>query len=112
VIAVDLQQGSTPSHAAYVLAKDARGWCPSVDLVEPLWRHGGQCETTVRIGSEASGAAVRAERTCHMPLDHSERDAGASDVAERECVDAHYALSGGTFKQSSLQRSEGACPPS
>src|SRR5580765_4032816 len=110
VIAVDLQQGSTPSHAAYVLAKDARGWCPSVELLEPLWRHGGQCETTVRIGADAAGAAVRAERTCHMPLDRSERDAGASDVAERECVEAHYALSGGALKQSSRERSEGACP--
>ena len=111
VIAADLQQGSTPSHAAYLFAKDARGWCPSLELLEPLWRHGGQCEAAVRIGPEGSGAAVRAERTCRMPLDRSQRDAGASDVAERECVEAHYALSDGALKQSSRQRSEGSCPP-
>ena len=65
----------------------------------------------MRIGPDAAGAAVRAERTCRMPLDRSERDAGASDVAERECVEARYALSGGALKQSSRERSEGACPP-
>jgi hypothetical protein len=110
VIAVDVQQGVAPSHAAYVFAKDARGWCPSVELLEPLWRHGGSCETTVRVGTQGAGAAVRAERTCRMPLDRSERDAGASDVAERECVEAHYALSGGALKQESRRRSDGACP--
>jgi hypothetical protein len=111
VVAVDLQQGSTPSHAAYVIAKDAHGWCPSVELLEPLWRHGGQCEATVRIGAENSGAAVRAERTCHMPLDRGERDAGASDVAERECVEAHYTIGGGALRQASRQRADGACKP-
>jgi hypothetical protein len=110
VISVEVQQGVAPSHAAYVFAKDANGWCPSVELLEPLWRHGGSCETIVRVGAEGTGAAVRAERTCRMPLDRSQRDAGASDVAERECVEAHYALSGGAIKQSSRQRSEGACP--
>jgi hypothetical protein len=110
VVAVDLQQGSTPSHAAYVIAKDARGWCPSMELLEPLWRHGGQCDATVRMGAEGSGAAVRAERICRMPLDRGERDAGASDIAERECVEAHYTLAGGTLKQVSRQRSEGGCP--
>ena len=110
VITVDVQQGVAPSHAAYVFAKDARGWCPSVELLEPLWRHGGSCETVVRMGAEGAGAAVRAERTCRMPLDRSERDAGASDVAERECVEARYALSGGALKQESRRRSDGACP--
>lgn len=110
VIAVDLQQGGTPSHAAYVFAKDARGWCPSFELLEPLWRHGGQCETTARIGPESGGAAVRAERVCRVPLDRGERDTGASDVAEQECVEARYALAGGAVKQASRQRSEGACP--
>jgi hypothetical protein len=110
VITVDVQQGAAPSHAAYVFAKDARGWCPSVELLEPLWRHGGSCETIVRVGAEGAGAAVRAERTCRMPLDRSERDAGASDVAERECVEARYALSGGALKQESRRRSDGACP--
>jgi hypothetical protein len=110
VISVDIEQGVAPSHAAYVFAKDARGWCPAVELLEPLWRHGGTCETVVRVGAEGSGAAVRAERTCRMPLDRSQRDAGASDVAERECVEARYALSEGALKQSSRSRSEGACP--
>jgi len=110
VIAVDVQQGVAPSHAAYVFAKDARGWCPSLELLEPLWRHGGSCETIVRMGADGAGAAVRAERTCRVPLDRSARDAGASDVAERECVEARYALSGGALKQASRQRSEGACP--
>jgi hypothetical protein len=110
VISVEVQKGVAPSHAAYVFAKDANGWCPSVELLEPLWRHNGSCDTIVRAGAEGTGAAVRAERTCRMPLDRSERDAGASDVAERECVEAHYALSGSALKQSSRQRSEGACP--
>lgn len=110
VITVDVEQGVGPSHAAYVFAKDARGWCPAVELLEPLWRHGGTCETVVRVGAEGAGAAVRAERTCRMPLDRSQRDAGASDVAERECVEARYALSEGALKQSSRSRSEGACP--
>jgi len=110
VIAVDLQQGVTPSHAAYVLTKDARGWCPTVELLAPLWRHGGQCETTVRIGPEGAGAAVRAERICRMPLDRGERDAGVSDVAEQECVEARYALAGGALKQQSRRQSDGACP--
>jgi hypothetical protein len=110
VISVDIEQGAAPSHAAYVFAKDARGWCPAVELLEPLWRHGGTCETVVRVGADGAGAAVRAERTCRMPLDRSQRDAGASDVAERECVEARYALSEGALKQSSRRRSEGACP--
>ena len=110
VISVEVQQGVAPSHATYLFAKDASGWCPSVELLEPLWRHGGSCETIVRVGAEGTGAAVRAERTCRMPLDRSQRDAGASDVAERECVEARYALSGGALRQSSRQRSEGACP--
>ena len=110
VITVEVQQGVAPSHAAYVFAKDARGWCPSVELLEPLWRHGGACETIVRVGTEGAGAAVRAERTCRTPLDRSARDAGASDVTERECVEARYALSGGALKQESRRRSDGACP--
>ena len=111
VVAVELQQGGTPSHAAYVLAKDAGGWCPSMELLEPLWRHGGQCDARVRIGPEGGGAAVRAERTCRMPLDRGERDAGASDVAERECVEAHYTVGDGALRQASLQRAEGSCKP-
>src|SRR5262249_10172260 len=103
VVAVELQQGATPSHAAYVLAKNAGGWCPSMELLEPLWRHGGQCDAMVRIGPEAGGAAVRAERTCRMPLDRGERDAGASDVAERECVEAHYTVGDGALRQASRQ---------
>lgn len=110
VISADVQQGIAPSHAAYVFAKDARGWCPSVELLEPLWRHGGSCETIVRVGADGAGAAVRAERICRMPLDRGEREAGVSDVAEHECVEARYALAGGTLKQASRQRSEGACP--
>jgi hypothetical protein len=110
VISVDLEQGAAPSHAAYLFAKDTRGWCPAVELLEPLWRHGGSCETVVRVGADSAGAAVRAERTCRMPLDRSQRDAGASDVAERECIEARYALSGGALRQASRQRSEGACP--
>jgi hypothetical protein len=110
VITVDVQQGTAPSHAAYVFSKDSRGWCPSVELLEPLWRHGGQCETTVQVGADTVGAAVRAERTCRIPLDRSQRDVGASDVAERECVQARYALSQGALKEASRQRSEGACP--
>jgi hypothetical protein len=109
VIPVDVQQGIAPSHAAYLLAKDARGWCPSAQLLEPLWRHGGRCETAVRIVAKGAHAAVTAERICRMPLDRSERESGVSDVAEHECVDVGYALAGG-IKETSRRRSEGACP--
>jgi hypothetical protein len=111
VITVDLDHGIAPSHAAYVFAKDARGWCPSVELLEPLWRHGGHCQTNVRLGTDGAGAAVRAERICRMPLDREERARGVSDVAEHECVETRYAVAGGSVKQLSRQRSDGACRP-
>jgi hypothetical protein len=109
VITADVQHGIAPSHAGYVFAKGPGGWCPSVELLEPLWRHGGRCETNVRLGPDGTGAAVRAERICRMPLDQEERGRGVSDVAEHECVEAQYAFTGGVLKQLSRQRAEGAC---
>jgi hypothetical protein len=112
---VELELNGPPSHALYLFLKNDRGWCPVAELLEPLWQHGGYCESDVQFKSlddmQASGGGMilSVERICHMPLDSEEIESGVSDIAEHECVENVYAFSGAGILQLSSSRKDGGC---
>lgn len=114
-IGVELELDGPPSNAVFVLAQDEYGWCPAAVLLEPLWQHGGYCESVIEYkwpkDSEKNDmhVMIQAERVCHMPLDAAELETGVSDVAEHECVKVHYEIRDGSLHQLSASQADGAC---
>lgn len=112
---VELESDGPPSNAVFVLVQDEYGWCPAAVLLEPLWQHGGYCESAVEyrwpktVEKNDAYVTIQAERVCHMPLDAAELETGVSDVAEHECVTARYEIRDGSLHQLSVSQADGAC---
>jgi len=87
-----------PSHGSYLFIRFEQGWCPSDQLLEPTWNHGGYCETQFQLrwnpgrNDSFRELHVLSERICHMPLDQEEIAANESDIAMIECQHDRYLL--------------------
>lgn len=110
---VELKQDGPDLNAVYLLVKGKHGWCPAAELLEPIWQHGGYCESLIgytwsdATKSTIAGFDIHAERICRMPLDAEEVETGESDVAAHDCTKVSYAISG--VVEQNRTESAGAC---
>jgi hypothetical protein len=115
-VAVQLAVDGPPSHAAYLFVNIDNNWCPADQLLDPVWNHGGYCETQFQFQWETGASGdemlliVMSERICHMPLDQDEIAAGESDVAMNECVNVRYRVTDNRLERLAETASEAPCP--